>query len=1289
MDRPSERTEREERLLRRQRMQEERERQMHIASEMERIRMQRANFEAERQYRRMEAHQAESRTQAVPPEEQTLRRSITMTPRPGEIGAHERRSVTFSVHSVEQPHQQPVVGPTYSSSGSLYDQQVQQDMDGLLDVNGDPDGLEYSVFEEEDSVFEKNESEQSYRTVSIAYSGQEYRYDHERQESERSFSVESIADEVLDDGFENDRSFRADADSVNEYDYHLDRSESERRSLNGDNAYEYEENEINYETREVTLDEQAIENVIDNESLTRQAAEQIENLETQERARAASDGEVHRILKERVKVERELEMDEEPYRRSESDAKVRAYWYRQSDITEGREERKQEEPRIYSDSGNNENTRLSEQPAFTLRKDDRESETEQKELYNYVNLGKTGQSRDSLIVQVDTEIQNLDIRLKQMRKTSERLKHDIGMKETDRTKSLERMERLPENKYKREYRSVERPIEMEMNKINQRNEKSIQNSRNQRELFGNQMERLPENTDRKQYLPHDRQTERGMDGESRQEVRSRRELIGNRMENVPENSGKREDKFDERPIESGLREMDQRNRCSRPESRYQGELVGNRLESEPLPQKEVWIGGTLNKRTLEELGSRRCEEKKCEDDYLQSEDREFRREKYVLPSVEREPIEVKGGDSFPIDSQYRQKDRDRETTPMYSRQTLPGLSERQTYELVDRNRDKTAEMKNWQEDRRVIREREKYVFPPVKQERIEVRLNHSKPIHSRGRQQDRYREPTVRYDRQQSPQAYAFDYRDRGRSAETDKWQSRDRRIVREKHVLPPVKRERNEANGRHSLPIHSQEGQGIGERTVKATRLAFPHQDREREKYEFQDRRREDYEIQLEDDRARLSDEKKLRRLQSQKERIRAMKAREEKMKQKEMELERREQRLKIEAEQQSQFEDIDPLEAELLMREKELEEKMNRLRLREEEIVKAETSRNYRPLPETRMQVTKGETTDRKYKLEQPEPNKVESAKKVNADPNTENSAPVTDVLSDQNDSKKVDKGTETEKSQQEKTAFFPKFSTFSGEDQKQRKDSSFEAWKYEVVCSLKDKVHSDQAIGQAIRKSLTGKAKQVLMNSGTTANIDEILKKLERVFGNVASGESMMQEFYTATQNQSENAVAWGLRLEEIMKQAVDKEHVKPESTNKMLKNRFWKGLRSERLKNATRIHFFNTEDYQELLSRVREEENEMKLFAGVQHQPVNTNFKIPTEKKETPDTSKLDLLYEKLTAMEEDMKELKKKSEWKPKPPRPFIQHDRRQQFDRNKKAGKKETEAKDQEETAVKQEDLNC
>lgn len=56
-------------------------------------------------------------------------------------------------------------------------------------------------------------------------------------------------------------------------------------------------------------------------------------------------------------------------------------------------------------------------------------------------------------------------------------------------------------------------------------------------------------------------------------------------------------------------------------------------------------------------------------------------------------------------------------------------------------------------------------------------------------------------------------------------------------------------------------------------------------------------------------------------------------------------------------------------------------------------------------------------------------------------------------------------------------------------------------------------------------------------------------------------MMQEFYTATPKQSENVVAWGLRLEDIIKNAVYKGHIKQEAVNKMLKNRSWKGLRSE--------------------------------------------------------------------------------------------------------------------------------
>lgn len=82
------------------------------------------------------------------------------------------------------------------------------------------------------------------------------------------------------------------------------------------------------------------------------------------------------------------------------------------------------------------------------------------------------------------------------------------------------------------------------------------------------------------------------------------------------------------------------------------------------------------------------------------------------------------------------------------------------------------------------------------------------------------------------------------------------------------------------------------------------------------------------------------------------------------------------------------------------------------------------------------------------------------------------------------------------QDKATFYPKFSTFSGDESKERKESSFEEWRYEVQCTLKEGVHSNQAIAQAIRKSLIGQAKQVLISYCTTANIDEIMQRLERV-------------------------------------------------------------------------------------------------------------------------------------------------------------------------------------------------
>ena len=124
-------------------------------------------------------------------------------------------------------------------------------------------------------------------------------------------------------------------------------------------------------------------------------------------------------------------------------------------------------------------------------------------------------------------------------------------------------------------------------------------------------------------------------------------------------------------------------------------------------------------------------------------------------------------------------------------------------------------------------------------------------------------------------------------------------------------------------------------------------------------------------------------------------------------------------------------------------------------------------------------------------------------------------------------------------DKTFYFPKFSIFSGEDPRPKTESTFEEWKYEVNCLRRDKICSDTVIGQAIRKSLKGQAKKVLLPVGSEATVTDILERLEGVFGNVATPMSILQEFYSVSQKIDEKVAAWGLRLEKIQK-AIEKGH-----------------------------------------------------------------------------------------------------------------------------------------------------
>ena len=111
-------------------------------------------------------------------------------------------------------------------------------------------------------------------------------------------------------------------------------------------------------------------------------------------------------------------------------------------------------------------------------------------------------------------------------------------------------------------------------------------------------------------------------------------------------------------------------------------------------------------------------------------------------------------------------------------------------------------------------------------------------------------------------------------------------------------------------------------------------------------------------------------------------------------------------------------------------------------------------------------------------------------------------------------------------------PRITYFSGVDPVPKGEASFDLWKYEVSCLIKSKAYSEAVITPAIRRSLRAQAQRVLVPLGFTGSSTEIIHKLECVFGDAASGDSLKEEFYSERQKPTETVTEWGLRIEELI-------------------------------------------------------------------------------------------------------------------------------------------------------------
>lgn len=166
-------------------------------------------------------------------------------------------------------------------------------------------------------------------------------------------------------------------------------------------------------------------------------------------------------------------------------------------------------------------------------------------------------------------------------------------------------------------------------------------------------------------------------------------------------------------------------------------------------------------------------------------------------------------------------------------------------------------------------------------------------------------------------------------------------------------------------------------------------------------------------------------------------------------------------------------------------------------------------------------------------------------------------------------------------------PRISMFSGDTSK---DVTYDIWKYEVNSLLREHSHSLPVINRAIRKSLRGEAARVVVQLGEVVGIDEIIDRLDALYGSVESQELLLAKFYSSQQKEGESVASWACRVEELLSRASKQDEYDRRMNNDMLKAKFWAGL-LQPLKDASRYKFDTVNRYSEFLKAVRSIESEV--------------------------------------------------------------------------------------------------
>ena len=228
-------------------------------------------------------------------------------------------------------------------------------------------------------------------------------------------------------------------------------------------------------------------------------------------------------------------------------------------------------------------------------------------------------------------------------------------------------------------------------------------------------------------------------------------------------------------------------------------------------------------------------------------------------------------------------------------------------------------------------------------------------------------------------------------------------------------------------------------------------------------------------------------------------------------------------------------------------------------------------------------------------------------------------------------------------------PQIPFFSGEDQKG--DVSFEVWKFELNCLIRECIYPNYLILQAIRKSFRGKLMDNLLTLGENASPSDILNKLESIYGICSSKEVLLQQFYLVSQFEHKSIADYSVRIENLLHRATLGRPIDASVQNEMLCAKLWNGLKDPLLKNSCCFMFETEKNSSRLMKYIRSVEQDLSASAAAKQlssasnstDSKASNALTASQSLQATDKSsqKFDNIYNQMKQFREKFKDIEKK------------------------------------------------